>query len=81
MSEIAETPSMASSYCPGCDPNRDPFREILAVQWCVKHQPSFGGPDDERTTLGRGVLSALGEAEADSNRVWCDLVHRTLRRP
>ena len=80
MSEIAETPSLSSSYCPRCDPERDPLREILAVQWCARHQPSTGGSDDDRATLGRGVLSALGEAEGDSNRLWCELVHRTLRR-
>jgi hypothetical protein len=81
MSEIAETPSLASPYCPGCEPNRDPLREILAVQWCVRHQPSFGGPDDARATLSRAVLSSLGEAEAESNRGWCDLVHRRHPRP
>lgn len=81
MSEINETPSLASPYCPGCDPNRDPLREILAVQWCVHHQPSFASPDDERTTLGPSSLSSLSEAEAESNRVWCELMHRTLRRP
>jgi hypothetical protein len=81
MSELSETPSMASSYCPGCEPNRDPLREILAVQWCVHHQPTFSGPDDELAKLNPSVLSSLGEAEAESNRIWCDLVHRTLPRP
>lgn len=81
MSEINETPSLASAYCPGCEPTRDPLKEILVVQWCVHHQPSFESPDDERATLGRGVLNSMGEAEGDSNRVWCELLHRSLQRP
>ena len=29
VSELAETPNLAASYCPGCAPERDPIEEIL----------------------------------------------------
>jgi len=33
-SELVDTPNLASSYCPGCAPERDPLREILTICWC-----------------------------------------------
>jgi hypothetical protein len=77
VSDIAETPNLASPYCPGCDPERDPLQEILIVFWCDEHRPPSDGPDDERAAaLGQGALSSLGEAEAETNRPWCEFVHR-----
>lgn len=77
-SDAVDTVSLASTYCPSCDPNRDPLREILTVHWCDEHRPPSDGADDRRTTLGRRGLSAMSDAEADTNRLWCDLLHRTL---
>src|SRR3989442_1460972 len=54
------------------------MREILTVHWCNEHRPRSDGMDDRRTTLGRDGLSALPEAEAETNRLWCELLHRTL---
>lgn len=79
VNELNDTPNLAASYCPGCDPARDPLREILTVRWCDEHQPKFEGLDDEKAQVGKSVLSSTGEAEAGSNRPWCELVHRPLR--
>ena len=76
--EIAHRAFLVSLYCPGCDLERDPLREILTVNWCNEHRPRSDGVDDRRTTLGRDGLSALPEAEAETNRLWCELLHRTL---
>jgi hypothetical protein len=71
---------LSSLYCPGCDTERDPLREILTVHWCDAHRPRSDGLDDRRTTLGRSELCAFPDAEADTNRLWCELLHRTLNR-
>lgn len=76
MSELVETPNLASSYCPRCDPERDPLREILIVAWCDAHQPACEGADDERAGVGRVTLGSAGDASADTNRPWCELLHR-----
>jgi len=76
--QVAHTAYLTSLYCPGCDLERDPLREILTVHWCDEHRPRCDGVDDRRTTLGTAGLSALPDAEADTNRLWCDLLHRTL---
>lgn len=78
MSELTDTPNLASSYCPRCDPERDPTREILTVCWCDEHRPACEGADDERAVVGTIVLDSAGEASAATNRPWCELVHRTM---
>ena len=78
MSELTDTPNLASSYCPRCDPQRDPIREILMVCWCDEHRPPCEGADDDRATVGSGALNSAGEANADANRPWCELVHRAI---
>jgi len=80
VSELAETPNLAASYCPGCAPERDPIEEILAVRWCDTHQPAVGGLDDETATVSQATAYPSGEAEAATNRPWCELVHRTVKR-
>lgn len=76
MTELADTPNLASSYCPGCSPERDPTREILTVRWCNAHQPRYEGFDDGQARVGTEILSVSGEAEGVTNRRWCALVHR-----
>ena len=75
--ELTDTLNLASSYCPRCDPERDPIREILTVLWCDAHHPTCEGADDERVARGLGITPAYAEATAETNRPWCELVHRT----
>jgi hypothetical protein len=79
-SALADTPNLASSYCPGCDPERDPVREILTVCWCDEHRPTCEGAEDARASVGSTVLSSAGEADAETNRPGCAWVHRRVRR-
>ena len=79
MGELGDMPNLTSLYCPGCDPERDPIREVLTVRWCDEHQPKYEGVDDEKATIDTGILVSAGEAEAETNRPWCELLHRILR--
>ena len=79
-SELVDTPNLASSYCPGCDPERDPLREILTVCWCDEHRPTCEGAEDARVSVDRLALSSAGEANAETNRAWCAWVHRRTQR-
>lgn len=74
------TSFLSSLYCPGCDEERDPSREILTVHWCDAHRPCSDGLDDRRATLAPSALTASPEGEAETNRLWCELLHRTLNR-
>ena len=80
-SELVDTPNLASSYCPGCNPERDPLREILTVCWCDEHRPTCEGAEDAKASVDRTALSvAGGEANAETNRPWCAWVHRRVQR-
>ena len=74
---LRDSPAIARSYCPACEPEADPSREILDVHWCVAHMPIWGGPDDGAVTVGV-ALSGSAEAGGEANRRWCDVIHREL---
>lgn len=71
---VTETPVVARSYCPGCEPDADPVREILDVRWCDGHAPARDGPDDAAVSSD-AYLSGSAEAGGEVNRRWCQLLH------
>ncbi|MBI2014106.1 MAG: hypothetical protein HYS77_00975 [Candidatus Rokubacteria bacterium] len=71
---LTDTPVVARSYCPGCEPDADPFCEILDVRWCDAHAPVRDGPDDT-TAASDAYLSGSAEAGGEVNRRWCELLH------
>jgi hypothetical protein len=72
---IPDTPTVARGYCPGCEPEADPSREILDVRWCESHTPMHEGLDDAVVSTA-AYLSGSVEAGGDDNRRWCELFHR-----
>ena len=75
---LTDTPVVARSYCPGCEPHADPHHEILDVHWCDAHVPARDGLDDAAVT-SEALLSGSAEAGGDVNRLWCELIHRDSR--
>lgn len=76
---LTDSAPIARAYCPGCEPDADPIREILDVRWCELHTPARAGSDDS-TVSADGFLSGSAEAGGDANRRWCELVHASSRR-
>jgi len=72
---LPDTPNVARVYCPGCEPDADPDKEILDVFWCHRHQPMRGGEDDAAVT-STAYLSGTSEAGGEENRSFCDWLHR-----
>lgn len=72
-----DTPNMARIYCPGCEPEADPIREILDVRWCPNHNDNAypRGSEDERVQA-LAYLSGASEAGGSDNRLWCAAIHR-----
>lgn len=61
-------------YCPVCQPDVDPSREVVVTRWCDLHEPSSAGVEDERMTpptLTSGLLGGVMEAGGETNRAWC----------
>ena len=76
---LPDTPCVARAYCPGCEPDADPFAEILDVHWCDAHVPPRDGSDDG-TVASTIVVSGSAEAGGEGNRRWCEFFHRDARR-
>ncbi len=74
----ADSTVLARLYCPGCEPDADPFTEILDVHWCDAHMPTRDGSDDG-TVASTIVVSGSAEAGGEGNRRWCDFFHREAR--
>ena len=75
MAELDDSPTIAFAYCPACDPERDPIRELLTVH-CLAHEPKSDGVDDASARVGTDFLVSTGEIDAETNRRWCQLLHR-----
>jgi hypothetical protein len=72
---ILDTPSVARSYCPGCEPEVDPIGEIVDVRWCGSHAPQSTGFDDDVVSASDHFVGAA-ETGGEDNRRWCELLHR-----
>jgi hypothetical protein len=74
---IAETPNLARTYCPDCEPEADPSVEILETRYCSTHGTTIGGSEDEHVNSST-YMSGSSEAGGLDNKIWCDLVHRGI---
>lgn len=70
---IPDSPRLGRSWCPGCDPNLDPTREILETSYCPTHKPELVGSEDAVVSLD-GLLSGTGEADGHDCREMARLV-------
>jgi len=72
---VAETPNLAKEWCPSCEPERDPSREILQVHHCYMHDPGLLGSADAMVTPPEhSAWSTPGEAGGDESRRINDLL-------
>lgn len=68
-------------YCPSCEPDTDPTRDLVELRWCPAHAPAWGGSDDLLVTAN-ALPGGSGEAGGEDNRRWCELIHgATSSRP
>lgn len=74
---MIETPSLSRFYCPGCEPEADPSRDILEVHRCWRHPALDAGSEDASVTTSAPTST---EAGGESNRLWCEFFHRDARK-
>lgn len=72
---LPDTPVVARTYCPGCEPGADPIAEILDLRWCNQHAPDREGACDLVVSTN-AYLSGSADAGGDENRLWCEWLHR-----
>jgi hypothetical protein len=61
-------------YCPTCEPETDPTRDLVELRWCPTHTPAWGGTDD-LLVAASALPGGSGEAGGEDNRRWCELIH------
>ena len=78
---VSKSGDYSQSYCPTCQPDLDPLTGIWIVCYCADHSPSVSGSADRLT--GSSHIPLLGSVDSDgeTNRVWCDLIHRLKETP
>ena len=67
-------------YCPSCEPDTDPTRDLVELRWCPAHAPAWGGSDDMLVTAN-ALPGGSGEAGGEDNRRWCELIHGAESSP
>lgn len=67
---------MTRPYCPDCEPEADPTKDMLILFWCHRHQPSNDGEADAAVRF-EGTTN--NEAGGESNAAWCAFIH--AKRP
>ncbi len=80
MSEpVAETKAVTRDWCPLCEPEVDPLRELVIEARCGEHRPGTSGPDDSKL-VGFGCgLSGGGDIDSETNAAMNDLLYRRQR--
>jgi len=74
-SAIPDSPMVAQAWCPGCDADVDPSRDLVYTRWCDAHQPEVGGAEDRRVTTREGFsLHAPAEADDATCRAFADAI-------
>lgn len=72
---VEETPNLAKDWCPTCEPDRDPMREILHTQYCWAHQDLVLGQADAMVPPPENPSwHHAGDAGGASNKAFCDFI-------
>lgn len=69
--------SIVRKYCPECENNADPFKELLQEAWCALHAPKTGGSEDKTAMakLQAVSLSNSGEGEGETGRAYANFLN------
>lgn len=70
-----ETVSLARYYCPTCEPDADPFTEILDVRWCGNHSPDATGSEDVLVDY-QSYIGGSAESDGETNRRFAEVLHK-----
>ena len=81
---LPESPDLSTRWCPSCDPDRDPTREILRVEYCTTHAglvDPVGVDDPEaRKHVGQASMNSAGMAVgSEGNAAACAIIHKDAR--
>ena len=75
---MKDTPKLGRSWCPTCEPECDPTREILDVRFCEPHRETDKAcPDDALAKTDRILVGGTTEADGHDCREFMKLIRRS----
>jgi hypothetical protein len=82
MSDLQDTKDLSEKWCPTCQPDRDPSREILQVEYCSIHTPARDGADDSGVTGNSSFGTHYGAMDSDgaTNKLVSDLLKKGKKK-
>jgi hypothetical protein len=70
-----DTPDLSKPWCPVCQPELDPTREILQVAYCLFHPQEYGGSADGVVPpVTNYSWSHAGDMDPETNKLMNDLI-------
>ena len=78
---LPDTGDLSRKWCPKCEPDADPSREILSVQYCVMHPMDRSGADDA-VIIDSNVTSQSGTSDSEgyTNKLMSDLLKKCKKK-
>jgi hypothetical protein len=78
---LPDTGDLSRKWCPKCEPDADPSREILSVQYCAMHPIDRKGADDVVITESNLTSqSGTAESEGHTNKLVSDLLKKGRKK-
>ena len=79
---LSPTGEVTHDWCPMCEPQVDPLKELVVVLWCPSHQRASTGLDDaalrEKFSPNSMAISDE-ETDAATQRAWADFLHQNAK--
>ena len=76
---MKDTGDLSRKYCPLCEPDTDPTKEIVIVSWCFIHVPKRDGLDDDAVT-GEPLATNLAEADGRDCKRFADFLRKRRKK-
>ncbi len=78
---LPDTGDLSRKWCPKCEPDADPSREILSVQYCAMHTIDRRGVDDDVITESNiSSQSGTSDSEGYTNKLMSDLLKKGKKK-
>jgi len=77
--DLQDTGFVGRTYCPGCEADADPIRELLTIARCWQHQLAEPKGADDDLVPSSGPMLACGEADGSDCRRVAELLRQAKR--
>jgi hypothetical protein len=76
---VPSTGDVTHNWCPLCEPDVDPLKELVVIRWCHSHRKALTGADDAilRDKLAPESMPICDEkTDPATQRAWAEFLGR-----